>query len=126
VIVGLGNDLIREARITEVLARHGQRFTDRLLMPEERAALPSAPPRRANRLAKAFAAKEAFAKAWGSGFAGVTHHDCGVRRDAAGKPDLIFSDRMQTRLAARGVTRTHLALTDDGGLVMATVVLESD
>ena len=32
----------------------------------------------------------------------------------------------QERLAARGVTRTHLALTDDGGLVMATVVLESD
>lgn len=125
-IVGLGNDLIRVSRITDVLARHGQRFTDRLLMPEERAVLPASDPRRANRLAKAFAAKEAFAKAWGSGFAGVTHHDCGVRRDAAGKPDLIFSDRMQCRLAERGVTRAHLALTDESGLVMATVVLEGE
>lgn len=123
-IVGLGNDLIREARIARVLARHGARFVERVLMVEERRALPQVPHRRVNRLAKAFAAKEAFAKAWGTGFVGMTHHDCGVARDAVGKPVMIFSDAMARRLADRAIDRVHLALTDDGGLVMATVVIE--
>ena len=61
-IVGLGNDLIRVSRIERVLARHGQRFIDRLLTDEERATLPAGA-RRANRMAKSFAAKEALVKA---------------------------------------------------------------
>lgn len=122
-IVGLGNDLIRVSRVERVLARHGERFIHRILMDEERAALPEGH-KRANRLAKSFAAKEALVKALGEGFRGIDHRDCGVLRSARGAPSLAFSDRLQALLDQRGINRTHLALTDDGDWVLATVILE--
>lgn len=123
-ILGIGNDLVREARIARVYARFGERFSHKLLMPEEQAALARAA-RPANRLAKAFAAKEAFAKAWGTGFRGLSHQDCGVARNALGQPQMIFSAAQQARLAERGVQRVHLALTDQDDWVLATVVIEA-
>lgn len=122
-IFGIGTDLLRVDRIARVYARHGARFIDKILMPEERAALEglSDP---VNRIAKSFAAKEAFVKAWGTGFAGVNHHDVGVARAASGAPELIFSSAMQARLAAAGVLRCHLSLSDDDGRVLSFVVLE--
>lgn len=122
-ILGIGNDLVRESRIARVHARHGERFSHKLLMPEERATLAGAA-RAANRLAKAWAAKEAFAKAWGTGFRGLSHLDCGVLRDASGQPCMIFSAAQAERLQARGVQRVHLALTDQDDWVLATVVIE--
>lgn len=122
-IYGIGTDLLRIDRIERVWQRYGARFAEKLLMPAERepfAATHSA----ANFLAKAFAAKEAFSKAWGTGFAGLSHHDVGVVRDASGKPLLAFSPEQQIRLQARGVTAAHLSLSDDDGRVLAFVVLE--
>lgn len=123
-ICGIGTDVLRVDRIARVYARHSTRFASKLLMPEEQAAFAAAA-RPENFLAKAFAAKEAFSKAWGTGFAGLTHHDVGVTRDAAGKPQLIFSAVQQQRLAARGVVAAHLSLSDDDGRVLAFVVLEA-
>lgn len=122
-IFGIGTDLLRVDRIARVYQRHGQRFVERVLMPEEQAAFAQAG-RPDNFLAKAFAAKEAFAKAWGTGFAGLAHHDVGVLRDAAGKPQLVFSAVQQARLRQRGVGAAHLSLSDDDGRVLAFVVLE--
>lgn len=124
-IVGLGNDLIRVSRIERVLARHGQRFIERLLTDEERATLPAGA-RRANRMAKSFAAKEALVKALGCGFRDIDHRDCGVGRSEIGAPSLRFSPAVQALLRQRGISRTHLALTDDGDWVLATVILERD
>jgi holo-[acyl-carrier protein] synthase len=124
VIAGIGTDILSIARIERVLADHGARFSKRILMPEEQAHFAKSA-RPANALAKAFAAKEAFSKAWGTGFAGMTHHDVGVARDAGGKPHLIFSAAMQARLHARGITAAHLSLSDDDGRVLAFVVLEA-
>lgn len=122
-IVGLGNDLIRVSRIERVLVRHGQRFLDRLLTDDEQADLPEGA-QRANRVAKSFAAKEALVKALGTGFRGVDHRDCGVRRTAIGAPSLQFSAALQALLDQRGISHAHLALTDDGDWVLATVILE--
>lgn len=122
-IHGIGTDLLRIDRIERVWQRHGEHFAAKILMPEERAQLDSSR-NAANFLAKAFAAKEAFSKAWGSGFAGLSHHDVGVVRDASGKPALLFSSAQQQRLKARGVTAAHLSLSDDDGRVLAFVVLE--
>ena len=122
-ILGIGNDLVRETRIARVYTRFGERFCHKLLMPEEQQALIHAA-RPANRLAKAFAAKEAFAKAWGSGFRGLGHQDCGVLRNALGQPQMIFSAVQQARLVARGVQRVHVALTDQDDWVLAMVVIE--
>lgn len=123
-ILGIGNDLISESRIARVHARHGERFANKLLMPEERVAFIRAA-RPANFLAKAFAAKEAFAKAWGTGFRGLSHHDCGVIRDVSGQPRMIFSAAQEARLAARAVARVHLAFTDERDWILAMVVIEA-
>jgi len=122
-IHGIGTDLLRIDRVERVWLRHGQHFAAKILMPEEQAQLASAR-NAANFLAKAFAAKEAFSKAWGTGFAGLSHHDVGVLRDASGKPTLVFSTTQQQRLKARSVTAAHLSLSDDDGRVLAFVVLE--
>lgn len=122
-IHGIGTDLLRIDRIERVWQRHGARFADKILMPEERAKLATSH-NAANFLAKAFAAKEAFSKAWGTGFAGLSHHDVGVLRDVSGKPALVFSAAQQQRLKARGVIAAHLSLSDDDGRVLAFVVLE--
>ena len=122
-IYGIGTDLLRIDRIERVWQRHGARFAEKILMPEEQVQL-IASRNAANFLAKAFAAKEAFSKAWGTGFAGLSHYDVGVLRDASGKPVLVFSSAQQARLEARGVTAAHLSLSDDDGRVLAFVVLE--
>lgn len=122
-IYGIGTDLLLVERIAKVWQRHGERFAARLLMPSERQAL-AASGRPANFLAKAFAAKEAFSKAWGTGFAGLTHQDVGVQRNPEGRPQLIFSPEQQARMEDQGITAAHLSLSDDDGRVLAFVVLE--
>ena len=122
-IYGIGTDLLCIDRIERVWQRHGAHFVDKILMPEEQVQL-AASRNAANFLAKAFAAKEAFSKAWGTGFAGLSHHDVGVVRDADGKPALVFSGVQQSKLKVRGVTAAHLSLSDDDGRVLAFVVLE--
>ncbi len=122
-IYGIGTDLLRIARCEELYARQGQRAIDKLLMPEERAALPQAKSVGYG-LARAFAAKEAFVKALGTGFHGVSYQDVGSLREPKARPRLIFSTAMQARLAALGITAAHLSFTDEAGMIVAFVVLE--
>jgi len=120
---GVGVDLLRVERMQKVHARHGERLVQRILMREEIVELR----RRKNpvrRLAMSFAAKEAFVKALGTGFRGVSYRDAGVCHEASGKPSLIFSARMRQRLKKLGITATQVSLADEGGLVCALVVLE--
>lgn len=122
-IYGIGTDLLRIDRVERLWQKYGERFADKMLMLEEREPFATAHCK-GNFLAKSFAAKEAFSKAWGTGFAGLSHHDVGVVRDASGKPGLVFSSAQQARLKRRGVTAAHLSLSDDDGRVLAFVVLE--
>ncbi|WP_439638751.1 holo-ACP synthase [Nevskia sp.] len=122
-IYGIGTDLLRIDRCEALHARQGERALDKLLMPEERAALGQAKsPGYA--IARAFAAKEAFVKALGTGFHGVSYQDVGAVRAPKARPQLIFSAAMQTRLAALGITAAHLSFTDEAGMIIAFVVLE--
>lgn len=122
-IYGIGTDLLRIDRCESLYARQGERAVNKLLMPEERAALPHAKsPGYA--LARAFAAKEAFVKALGTGFHGVSYQDVGALREAKARPRLIFSAAMQARLDALGIVSTHLSFTDEAGMIIAFVVLE--
>lgn len=122
-IAGIGTDIVAVDRIARVWQRFGERFAAKLLMAEEREALLAAR-QPANFLAKAFAAKEAFVKAYGSGFRGIGHQDVGVVRDALGAPRLVFSRVLQAQLAAADIASAHLSLSDDDGRVLAFVVLE--
>ncbi|WP_292999167.1 holo-ACP synthase [Nevskia sp.] len=123
-IYGIGTDLLRIDRCEELYARQGQRAIDKLLMPEERARLPEAKSIGYG-IARAFAAKEAFVKALGTGFHGVSYQDVGAVREPRARPRLIFSAAMQTRLETLGIGAAHLSFTDEAGMIFAFVVLET-
>ena len=125
-ITGVGTDLVSVARIEQALARHGERFVERLLAPAERVLLPAGGPRRAHWLAKRWAAKEAVAKAFGTGIgASIGLRDIEVGRGSAGEPQVTLRGRGAALAQARGVARIHLSLSDEGDLALAFVVLSS-
>ncbi len=125
-IFGVGTDVVEIARIEAALKRHGERFALRILCPPElerfkRHRLP------ANYLAKRFAAKEAFTKALGTGIKSPANwHGVWVRNLASGKPVLDFSDALKKLLRTKGITDTHISLSDERGVAFATVILESN
>ncbi|TDU25931.1 holo-[acyl-carrier protein] synthase [Panacagrimonas perspica] len=124
-IYGIGTDLIRVERIAAVLAKHPDRFAQKLLHPAEfQQYLQSK--RAANFLAKSWATKEAFGKALGTGVRGYANPEVGVVRGELGRPHLVYSGAMQARLYALGIVAGHVSLTDEDGLVLAYVVLERD
>ena len=122
-IYGIGLDVLRVERIAKVYRRHGERFVERLLHPLERKEFEAAA-RPIHYLAKSFAIKEAFVKALGTGFFGVSHGDIGAVRKASGKPEFVFSRRLKAQLKRLKVRAAHVSLSDEGGTVGAVAVLE--
>ncbi|HEU5138212.1 MAG TPA: holo-ACP synthase [Steroidobacteraceae bacterium] len=124
-IFGIGVDVLEAARINKVLARFGDHFIDRLLMPAERAQLGRT--RRPERfIAMRFAAKEAIVKAMGTGFAhGIWIRDVGVVQNAWGKPEVAYSPRGEKVRRKLGIGGGHVTLTDEAGLIVAVAVLET-
>jgi holo-[acyl-carrier protein] synthase len=126
VIFGVGTDVVEIGRIEKALARFGERFARRVLCdPELKRFLAHRQP--AAYLAKRFAAKEAFAKALGTGIkAPANWHGVWVKNLASGQPVLEFSDPLKELLSHRGVSRAHLSLADERGVAVATVILECE
>ncbi|HXZ47507.1 MAG TPA: holo-ACP synthase [Usitatibacter sp.] len=123
-IVGIGTDVCSVVRVAGVLERHGERFVERILTPEERGRYARTRDK-AGHLAKRFAAKEAFSKAIGTGIhAPFKWHCIAVGRDPRGKPLIVPSEEMARHLASLGVVRSHVSLTDDHDVAVAFVVLE--
>lgn len=125
-IYGVGTDVVEIERIEKALERFGHRFARRILCDSElkRFAAHRQP---AAYLAKRFAAKEAFTKALGTGIhAPANWHGVWVRNLPSGKPVLEYSDALKQLLARRGVGPSHLSLTDERGVAMATVILECE
>ena len=120
-IIGVGIDLVEIARIEEMLARWPQRFAARVFTPEEIAAGEnrSSP---AAALAARFAAKEAFAKALGTGVdKNFSWKDFAVHNDSKGRPLPRLSARLAARLSGVSV---HLSLSHSDHYATAVVVLE--
>ena len=128
-ILGIGSDISDVRRIAKVLERHGDRFIDRIFTPTERARAE----RRRNRVetyAKRFAAKEACAKALGTGFrAGVFFRDLGVVNLSSGRPTMALTGGAARRLAAitpaGHSARIDLAITDEWPMAQAFVVISA-
>ena len=124
-IFGIGTDIVEFARIERMFTRYGDRFAERVLsageLPEyQRSANP------ARLLAKRFAAKEAFSKAVGSGLRDpVRLPRISVTHDGLGKPVLQFDETLRKHLAQLGISGHHLSVSDERGMVVAFVVLES-
>jgi holo-[acyl-carrier protein] synthase len=128
-IVGLGNDLCEIARVERTLARYGERFTHRCFTELERRKSDGRRLRVAS-YAKRFAAKEACAKALGTGLSfGVYWRDMGVVNLPSGKPTMKLTNgaaRVLAHLVPPGhEAHIHLSITDDGGMAQAFVIIEA-
>lgn len=123
-IVGSGIDLAEIKRIEQAVNRFGARFLNRIYTPEEQAYC-LRKRQSAESFAARFAAKEAGAKALGTGISkGVNWLEIEVTREPGGRPGLRFHGGA-ARIAARmGVVRAALSLTHTNELAMASVVLE--
>jgi len=123
VIFGIGIDVLQVDRIEKVFARHGTRFVNHLLMPEELAQL-GRTKRTVRFLAMRFAAKEAIVKGMGTGFArGVWLRDVGIVQNKWGKPEVVYSERGARVRDELGIGEGHVTVTDEAGLVVAVAVL---
>lgn len=128
-IIGLGSDLIDIRRVEKSIARFGERFTNRIFTEVEQAKSDRRKERAAS-YAKRFAAKEACAKALGTGLArGVFWRDMGVVNLPGGKPTMKLTNGAARRLEAitpAGHTAViHLTITDDFPLAQAFVIIEA-
>jgi len=125
-IFGIGTDIVSYRRIRELCEKYGLRFAQRLLGEAEmQGYLTSMDP--ARYLMKRFAAKEAFAKAMGTGLRGnVALRRIHIEHDKLGKPLLVFDAALAKDMERMGVTRHHLSISDEKDAAVAFVVLETD
>ena len=127
-IRGIGCDVVEVKRVADVLAKHGERFVDRLLTPNEK---PLYEKRKSLSrehalafIASRWAVKEAVSKALGTGIADdVTFHSMEVMHNAKGAPLMIFNDPLKERLMQQGLF-VHVSITDEKKVVAAFAVAE--
>ena len=128
-ILGIGSDLIDIRRIEQALDRFGSRFTRRVFTAAEQARSDRRAKRAAS-YARRFAAKEACAKALGTGFRrGVFWRDMGVVNLPSGKPSLELTGGAAKRLEEITpdgmIAHIDLSLTDDHPLAEAIVIISA-
>jgi holo-[acyl-carrier protein] synthase len=125
VIVGIGTDLLSRQRIADSWERFGDRFASRILTESERLRM-NAGARPADVLAKCFAAKEAVAKALGTGMSeGVSWQHIELLRAPSGQPSIRLHEAALARLDALGGHHVHISLSDEQDYVLAFAVLAS-
>jgi len=123
-IVGIGTDLVSIQRIQKIWERFGESFAKRILTKGELEDLKKTPTP-VSFLAKRYAAKEAVAKALGTGFrpGGLLLNEIGVKNDALGRPHLYFEGRTAEVLAHQGATESFITLSDEREHALAFVIL---
>ena len=124
-IFGIGTDIVEYERLETIWKHYGERFAEKVLSERELPEL-HGHTHPARLLAKRFAAKEAFAKAVGSGM----RHPVSLRRisithDGLGKPVLQFDEVLRSYLAQLGISGHHLSISDERSVIVAFVVLEN-
>lgn len=125
-VIGIGTDLIEIARIAQSTERFGDRFLARIYTPAEIAYCRRRQKGAAESLAARFAAKEAGAKALGTGISrGVGWLELEVTRAAGGRPVLQLHGRAAELAHALGIDRISLSLTHSRDVALAVVVMES-
>lgn len=124
-IAGIGTDIVEHKRMARIHERYHEKFARRILDDLEMEDYRNAPaPVRF--LAKRFAAKEAAAKALGTGIAmGITLNMLRVRHDKNGRPLLELSAKAEEYANSLGVTKQWLSISDEENYSIAMVVLET-
>ncbi|MCW8899443.1 MAG: holo-ACP synthase [Gammaproteobacteria bacterium] len=122
-IFGIGTDIVHVQRMRDSLEKYGDKFARRILTEREFSEF-TAKQNKAAFLAKRFAAKEATAKAMGTGFSqGLSLHHIGVKNDESGKPSLEFLDVAAKFLQDNKIQQMHLSLADEHDYAVAFVTL---
>jgi holo-[acyl-carrier protein] synthase len=128
-ILGIGSDICDIRRIEDTLQRFGERFVARCFTDIERSKSDGRAERAAS-YAKRFAAKEACAKALGTGFSrGIFWRDLGVENLPSGRPTMRLTggaaDQLARLLPPNCEARVHLTITDEFPMAQAFVVIEA-
>lgn len=122
-ILGIGTDIVEIARFEGALERFGERFAERILSPGELVEFRNSSSQ-ARMLAKRFAAKEATAKALGTGIRGdISLASIEVSHDRFGRPELRFRGRAVEKARSLGVSDTHLSISDERHYAVAFVLI---
>ena len=122
-IFGIGTDIVRVARMQQSLEKYGERFAKRILTEHELIGYQQNN-KPANYLAKRFAAKEATAKAMGTGFRnGLSLKHINVGHDEQGKPLLEFNGLAAEFMNEQGINEAHVSLADEQEYAVAFVTL---
>jgi len=124
-IAGIGTDILQISRLARALERT-PRLPERILTPAELVRYQQAKDK-PRFLAKRFCAKEAAAKALGTGIGrGVSWQHLEITSNPEGRPLLVLSDGAQARAESMGVTASHLSYSDEQEYVVAFVILNTD
>jgi holo-[acyl-carrier protein] synthase len=124
VILGIGLDVVETARIAQCLAQQGRQFEERVFTVTERDACEGRVDR-VEALAARFAAKEACAKALGTGWSeGVSYLQVEVTRGNGGAPAIRLSGAAADLARERGVRRVHVTISHQQRIAAAAVILE--
>ncbi len=125
-IFGIGIDLCEIQRVEDSLDKLGERFADKILAPQEKKTYLSHK-FKGRFLAKRFAAKEAFAKALGTGISeGVTLPDIEVTNDPKGKPEIRLHGEASNKVNLIAGASIHLSISDEKHYAIAQVIIESN
>lgn len=124
-IYGIGSDIVAIERMRNLLGKYGDAFARRILSVDEWPAFQSSH-HPANLLAKRFAAKEAFAKALGTGLRHpVSLQNISITHNHLGKPDFSLNPLLSKLLEEQGIHKHHLSLSDEKEMACAFVILET-
>ena len=122
-MIGIGTDIVDITRIETLLAQYGERFAARILSPNELVEFQNTK-QQAHFLAKRFAAKEAVAKAFSTGFReGLVMTDIEVGHEESGKPILIYHREAAIIAKRLSITSSFLSLSDEKTHAIAFVIL---
>lgn len=122
-IFGIGTDIVHINRMRDSLEKYGDKFARRILTEREFLEFTNKNDKAAY-LAKRFAAKEATAKAMGTGFSnGLSLQHIGVKNDEVGKPELELLEVAEKFLLDNNIKQTHLSLADEKDYAVAFVTL---
>jgi len=123
-ILGTGIDIIEVSRIKASLEKFGDRFCDRILLPDEMAYCKSHK-NPAPFVAARFAAKEAISKAFGTGIgASIGWQDMEIRRKDSGEPYVVLHGKGEELFKSRGATRLHLSISHTEHYAAVVAILE--
>lgn len=125
-IIGIGTDIVAIDRFVKASQRFGSRLAKRLLTRTEYQHYRESP-KPAHYLGRRFAAKEAAVKALGTGFRqGVRWQDIEVLHDPLGKPSLALHGKARELSQCKGITHSHLSLSDERKFAIAYVIMEQN